>query len=336
MKCKKCGASLRETDAICLNCGTLVGNDNVSDNDLYDDINTDEEDFSDSDSDDASYNKELDDLLNSYSIEDKNKNNDIPDYSSFNAFEENNTINNDDTDTQDQIILDQNPFFNGNEDSNISTGNDGVDDYTIDNLIDFRDTGSSYAYDNKKEKKEKKKFELNLSIVPFKVIFIIALIVLVIILGVFGYKFLSSMKSEKVDYEIDKDSDKVTSKLSLKSNPNYIDNRTWVCGAMVNGELTTDRSTYFQYDFNKNNRYARQFLDRPDTYEDGTYGVSLEDNSNDRYLYKLYMIANLDGGYKTKYTFTLNVNKDGTKAIYKYNSAEFACEEMNFYNSKIG
>ena len=117
MKCKKCGASLRETDAICLNCGTLVGNDNVSDNDLYDDINTDEEDFSDSDSDDASYNKELDDLLNSYSIEDKNKNNDIPDYSSFNAFEEN-TIKNDDTDTQDQIILDQNPFFNGNEDNN--------------------------------------------------------------------------------------------------------------------------------------------------------------------------------------------------------------------------
>lgn len=334
MKCRKCGASLRDIDSICLNCGTLVGNNN--DNDLYDDINTDEDDFSDSDSDnDSSYNKELDDLLNSYNMEDKNKDNEIPDYSSFNSFgDEDTTIKEDKVD--EPIVLDQNSFFNGVEDENISTGGDGLDDYTIDNLIDFRDTGSSYAYDNKKQKKEKKKFEFNISIIPFKVIFIIAAVVLVILLCVLGYKFLSGFKSEKVDYEIDKDREKVTSKLSLKSNPNYIDNRTWVCGTMVNGELTTDRSTYFQYDFNKNNRYARQFLDRPDTYENGTYGVSLEDNSNDRYLYKLYIIANLDGGYKTKYTFTLNVNKDGTKAIYKYNSAEFACEEMNYYNSKIG
>ena len=329
MKCKKCGAPLKDTDAICLSCGTLVGND---DNDLYDEINTDEDDFNDSDSDnDSAYNKELDDLLNSYNIEDKNKNNEIPDYSSFNSFEDNNT-----TEEEDQIVIDNNPFFNGVEDENVSTGGDGLEDYTIDNLIDFRDTGSSYAYDNKKEKKEKKKFELNLSVIPFKVVFIVALVVLIIILCIFGYKFLSGFKSEKVDYEIDKDNNQVTSKLSLKTNPNYIENHTWVCGTMVNGELTLDRSTYFQYDFNKKNRYARQFLDRPDTYEDGTYGVSLEDNSNDRYLYKLYMIANLDGGYKTKYTFTLNVNKEGTKAIYKYNSAEFACEEMNFYNSKIG
>ena len=329
MKCKKCGAPLKDTDAICLSCGTLVGNDV---NDLYDDINTDEEDFNDSDSDnDSAYNKELDDLLNSYNIEDKNKNSDIPDYSSFNSFEENNTSEEDD-----QIVIDNNPFFNSVEDENVSTGGDGLEDYTIDNLIDFRDTGSSYAYDNKKEKKEKKKFELNLSVIPFKVVFIVALVVLIIILCIFGYKFLSGFKSEKVDYEIDKDNNKVTSKLSLKTNPNYIENHTWVCGTMVNGELTTDRTTYFQYDFNKKSRYARQFLDRPDTYEDGTYGISLEDNSNDRYLYKLYMIANLDGGYKTKYTFTLNVNKEGTKAIYKYNSAEFACEEMNFYNSKIG
>ena len=330
MKCKKCGASLKDTDSICLNCGTLVGNE---DSDLYDDINTDEDDFSDSDSDnDASYNKELDDLLNSYNIEDKNKGNDIPDYSSFNSLEEQ-TIIPEEPEEQPKEF-DSSSFFNGREDENITTGGDGLEDYTIDNLIDFRDTGSSYAYDSVDEKKEKKK--ISISIIPFKVVFIIAVVVLLLLLCVLGYKFLSGFKQEKVDYEIDKDNNKVTSKLSLKTNPNYIEDHTWVCGTMVNGELTLDRSTYFQYDFNKKNRYARQFLDRPDTYENGTYGVSLEDNSNDRYLYKLYMIANLDGGYKTKYTFTLNVNKEGTKAIYKYNSAEFACEEMNYYNSKIG
>lgn len=328
MKCRKCGAPLRDTDAICLNCGTLVSN--TDDNDLYDNIDSSEAVFSEASSNNGSSNNELNDLLNSYS---KNKDSEIPDYSIFNDIEKNSEY---ESNNDDELVLDKSAFMNISDNNNAFNESNGSEDYTINNLIDFKDTGSSYSYDNQNEpEKEKKKFELNISIVPFKVIFIIALVVFIIICIVFGYKFLSSMKSEKVDYEINKDNEKVTSKLSLTTNPNYINNRTWVCGTMENGELTADRTSYFQYDFNKNSTYARQFLNRPDTYEDGTYGVSLEDNSNDRYLYKLYMIANLDGGYKTKYTFTLNVNKDGTKAIYKYNSTEFACEEMNFYNKKI-
>lgn len=328
MKCKKCGSDLRVTDTICLNCGSLVSN---SVNDLYDDINTDEEDdLSDLDNDSA-YNKELDELLNSYHTDD-NSSGEIPDYSNFDSFRDDNI---DDAYDEDSVILNEdnnNDFLNGRVDENITIGSDGLDDYTIDNLIDFVDTGNSYNYEKNSQKESKK---LNISIVPFKVVFAIALVVLLVILGVFGYRYFSSKKSEKVDYEINKEDTNVTSKYSLTSNPNYIKDHTWVCGTIVDGKLTTDRTSYFQYDFNKDGSYARQFLNRPDTYEDGKYGVSLEDVSNDRYLYKLYMIANLDGGYKTKYTFTLNVNKDGTTAIYKYNSTEFACEEMNFYNSKF-
>lgn len=315
MKCKKCGSDLRETDTICLNCGALVTN---SDNDLYDDINIDDDDdFNDSDND-AAYNKELDDLLNSYRMEDKKlevkKSKDKKILNLFDRFKKNKS------DKEENI-----------EDTD---SKNNIDEYTIDNLGGFIDENTTFEEFNESPK-EKKKFELNISIVPFKVVFVIAAVVLIVVCCVFGYKYFSSKKTHKVDYEINKDVMDVTSKYSLTTNPNYITNHTWVCGTMVNGVLSPDRNTYFQYDFNKKNEYARQFLNRPDTYEDGEYAISLEDVSNDRYVYKLYMLANLDGGYKTKYIFTLNVSKDGTTAIYKYNSTVFACEEMNYYNSKF-
>ena len=48
----------------------------------------------------------------------------------------------------------------------------------------------------------------------------------------------------------------------------------------------------------------------------------------------ILLIANLNNGYKTKYTFTLTTNKEGTKATYKYNSSVSSCEEMEYYNNK--
>lgn len=343
MKCKRCGSQLKETDKICLNCGALVSN---SENDLYDDINVDDEDESyldDSDSD-SNYNKELEDLLNSYRKEDKTKNDSssFPDYSNFNSVNDNKVNHNFNTNFSETS---ENYYNNNFNNPSISTGANKdieMEDYTVDDLISISDDNTYNSYDeystnnkNNSKNKEKKKLNINLNFIPFKAIFIIAIVVFVVILGMLGYKYLDSKSSGTVDYEIDKNENKVTSKYSLKTNPNYIEGKTWVCGSSLeDGSLSNDVDTYFQYDFNKKNKYEMQFLNKSDTYENGTYGISLEDISNDHYTYKLTMLANLDGGYKTRYTFTLITNKEGTKATYKLNSTQSSCEEMEYFNNK--
>ena len=172
-------------------------------------------------------------------------------------------------------------------------------------------------------------------LIPFKTLFIIAAVILFIILGVLVYKvFINKPKSTSFDSDIKKDvEDK--SKYSLTENPNYIKDKTWVCGgAKSDGSLGNDYSTYFQYDFYKNKSYATKSIQRDDDYEDGTYSVSLEEITDTGYVYKVTLVANLDGGYKTKYFFTLATNKDGTKGTYKINGSTYACEEMDYFNNK--
>lgn len=172
-------------------------------------------------------------------------------------------------------------------------------------------------------------------IIPFKTLFIIAAIILFIILGVLIYKVVSNKpKSTSFDSDIKKDTED-KSKYSLTQNPNYIKDKTWVCGgARSDGSLGNDYSTYFQYDFYKNKSYATKSIQRDDDYEDGTYSVSLEEITDTGYVYKVTLVANLDGGYKTKYFFTLTTNKDGTKGTYKINGNTYACEEMDYFNNK--
>ena len=307
MKCKNCGAELRKSDKVCLNCGELVSS---TEDDLYNDINIDEEDEY---QDGETYNKELVDLLNSYE-QDKNNNTNI-----------NNTSNND-----------YNNYSDFDE-SNDKSDNNELDDYSLDNLVEFTDN-----YDNNDS--EFDEYSINnidgdnkksISIIPFKLVFIISIVVLLVIIILLGYKYIVSKKEKDTTVEIKPNDEEITSKYSLTENPNYINNKTWVCGERLeDGSLTTDSSTYFQYDFNTDKSYARQFLTREDTYESGTYGLSLEEITDTTYTYKLTMIANLSGGYKTRYTFTLITNKEGTKATYKYNSTIFSCEEMDYYNNK--
>ncbi len=282
-KCKNCGAELKETDKICLNCGRLVSYD-----DLYDEINFEDE----SSSQDDDLNKELDDLLDSYNINDN---------------KEDLAVNNEEDE------LEEDP----------TTNNFEYEDYTEDDNIDLDD-----------EDKDTNKL-FNLNELPFKKIIIIAGAVLIVLGGIFGFKFLFGKTTNEADYQINNDELQNKSKYSLTKNPNYIKNYTWVCGeSLEDGSLTNNMDTYFQFDFNKNGTYARQFVKDKNTYEDGKYSVSLEDISNDQYTYKIIMIANISGGYQTRYTFTLTTNKEGTKAVYKYNTDISSCEEMNYYNSK--
>ncbi len=344
MKCKKCGADLSENDKICLNCGFVVGS---SVNDLYDDINTsdDEDDYVDDSENDSAYNKELDDLLNSYKKDDKKKKkelveeNIVPDYSSFKNINDTKTNHNMNTDYSDNSINNYNNNFNN---ASISTSNNdsGIDNLSINELVSFTDSSSkntmnsNSSYDEDEDDyKEKKK--LNISIVPFKIVFFIALIVLIIVLCLFGYKYYKSRKSETVDYEINKNDGVSASKYSLTNNPNYISGKTWVCGSSLDdGNLSNDSSTYFQYDFNEDKSYATQYYNKPDTYESGTYSISLEEIGDNTYTYKMTMIARLNDGYKTRYIFTLVTNKEGTKGTYKMNSKVYSCEEMNYHNNK--
>ena len=324
MKCKRCGTELRETDKICLNCGALVS---TSTNDLYDDINKEDDDdvFTD-EAEDESYNKELEDLLNSYQDKNKDDINEIPDYSTFDDFDVTRENHNLGTNFNDNSVNNYNNNFNN---PSVSTGSTGLDDYKLDDVIELNDDKDDYV----SYKKEKKKFQI--SVIPFKIIFIIVAVVLVVIVGLLIFKFVSSKKATETEYEINNGDKENTSKYSLQSNPNYITNKTWVCGTpLEDGSLTTDSSSYFQYDFNKDGTYATQIYNKPDTYESGKYSVSLEDISNDQYTYKLTMTANLNGGYKTRYTFTLITNKEGTKATYKLNSNVSSCEEMNYFNTK--
>ena len=174
-----------------------------------------------------------------------------------------------------------------------------------------------------------------LDIIPFKTIFIIAAIILVVIIGILIYRIVTT-KPKSTEFEShEKEETEEKSKYSLTQNPNYILDKTWVCGgARSDGSLGNDYSTYFQYDFYKNGSYATKSVQRDDDYEDGSYSVSLEEISDDGYLYKVTLIANLNGGYKTKYFFTLKTNKEGTKATYKINSSTYACEEMDYFNNK--
>ncbi len=172
-------------------------------------------------------------------------------------------------------------------------------------------------------------------IIPFKTIFIIAAVILFVILAVLVYKVVTNKhKSTSFDSDVNKQTSE-ESKYSLTKNPNYIKDKTWVCGgAKSDGSLGNDYSTYFQYDFYKNNTYATKSIQRDDDYEDGSYAVSLEEITDTGYVYKVTLVANLDGGYKTKYFFTLTTNKDGTKGTYKINSNTYACEEMDYFNNK--
>ena len=174
-----------------------------------------------------------------------------------------------------------------------------------------------------------------MDIIPFKTIFIIAAVILFIILAVLVYKVVTNKpKSTTFDSDVTKETGE-KSKYSLTTNPNYIKDKTWVCGgAKSDGSLGSDYSTYFQYDFYKNKTYATKSIQRDDDYEDGTYSVSLEEITDTGYVYKVTLVANLDGGYKTKYFFTLTTNKEGTKGTYKINGSTYACEEMDYFNNK--
>ncbi len=315
MFCKKCGAKLKDTDKICLNCGSLVSE---TVNDLYADINKDEDDdidqFSDDSDSDTEYNAELEDLLNSYKKEDG------PDYSAFKSNENSKEKN---------------------KSNNFNKDKSDMQEYTIDDLISIKDDDSynkdytDFTIVDDNEKKKRKFNFNNISIIPFKIIFAIGIIVMVIMLGILGYKYYKSNDGEELEYEIDRDNPVVPSKYSLKTNPNYINGKTWVCGSSKeDGSLSDDIDTYFQYDFNKNNTYAMQYLNKKESYENGTFSVSLDDISNNMYTYKLTMVANLEGGYKTRYTFTLVTNKEGTKGTYRLNSSVYSCEEMEYFNNK--
>lgn len=359
MKCRKCNAELRDTDKICLNCGTLVKS---SSEDLYADINVDDEDEDVFDEESENkYSNELDQLLNSYHQDQQSVNmtSDFPDYSSFAELNENKDLIKNEKATKDES-------FDNSLSNNTSiedTSSEELPEYTIDNLVTLTSTKKK---NNKKEEKPKVKqtkeiktkvkkentkkvsqkkitnksftttrSDFSLSLIPFKVIFIIALVILLVLLSIFVYKLLNG-NIKKVKHEIKNDETLITSKYSLTENPNYINGRTWVCGdADSNGELTLDTKSYFQYDFNLDNTYATEVLNSPDTLEYGRYGVSLEEISDNKYTYKVTLIATLDNSYKTRYSFTLVTNKEGTKGTYKLNGKTSVCEEMEYYNSKV-
>lgn len=392
MKCKKCGNELRETDKICLNCGTLI---NMPVKDLYDDINKDDDDILDDmetddldDANDLKYSQELDALLNSYSPDTKEKNRKVtlednndsgPNYSLFNELNENDDYRNrkntmpfketdnnkyyDDSDNSynnsnnlkekhNKFIRDEfeerdNNLINDNYIPNYDSYNTNnsmstqLDHYDVKDLIKLTDNENNYN-ENVQFVKQKRNFHIGN--ITFKVVFIVASIILLIILLLLGYKFIKSNLPKVGGFNIGREEDNnvVESKYNLEEYPNYIAGHSWICGAAESDwSLTADTSTYRQYDFGTKGTYlTREFKTLEDstnnsTYvlDSGTYGLSLDDISNDLYTYKITSIANLPGGYKTQYTYTIVTNKEGTKALYKINSNVLACEELSYYKN---
>ena len=349
MKCRKCGNELSDIDTICLNCGTLV---NRSANDLYDDINRDDEDEKTDDYEetkDLEYSDELDQLLNSYTPEktinddEDIKNEDDDDDSNNFLIDEDDDSNSEyDTDSNDDYYVneesnqnnDENTYYNNDNDSYYDLSgytNNELDDYDVRDLVKLNDSNNNEdVYKDLDEKKFK------IPDITFKVVFIIAAIVLVVIGVLLAYKFIKNNNGE-TSYKIDKkDELTVESKYSLSKYPNFIEGKSWICGdASSDGSLTSDRTSYFQYDFHTDSTYLTKVFRYDDSIESGNYSVSLEDIANDQYTYKITAVADLAGGYKTKYSFTIITNKQGTTATYKINSSLSACEELNYYNSKL-
>lgn len=327
MKCKRCGAQLRETDRICLNCGALVSSE---EKDLYDEINNDEDDLSlEDENDEKGYSEELDALLNSYRNE--NKISSVPDYSSFDNANSKNEVNDFSSFKEDSISSYNNTFNNPAAKNEIHDK-----DFDMEDLVKFSDN-SGNDYDDDVDFSNKRK-DIKLNSISLKLVFIIVGVVLLVIVLLLAVRFFITNKKHSEEYSIDKGKNEVEvkSKYSLTENPNYIKGKTWVCGSTLdNGELSGDTSTYFQYDFNNDGTYAMQYLNKENTYENGTYQVSLEEITDSQYVYKLTMIAYLNGGYKTRYNFVLTTNKEGNKGKHKLNNSLSSCEEMNFFNSKV-
>ncbi len=327
MKCKRCGAQLRETDRICLNCGALVSSE---ENDLYDEINTDDEDLSiEDENDDKVYSEELDALLNSYRNE--NNSSSIPDYSSFETSNNKKNETNDFSSFKEDSISSYNNTFNNPAVKNESSNSE----FDMDDLVKLSDNSNNDYYEDVDFTNKRKDIKLNS--ISIKLVFIIVGVVLLVIVLLLIVRFFITNKKHSEEFSIDKGKgeEEVKSKYSLVENPNYIKGKTWVCGSQLsNGELSGDTSTYFQYDFNDDGSYAMQYLNKENTYENGTYQISLEEITESQYVYKLTMIAYLNGGYKTRYNFVITTNKEGNKATHKLNNSISSCEEMNYFNNK--
>ena len=281
-------------------------------------------------------------MLDSYKKEDKKKNKkekeskekekekekqpEAPDYSSFGDYEEEDDLSIEDTSESD-LNLDKEEVGETNiVDSSFE------DDNSLDNGTEMT-FDSLNNYDDKPVKKKKSR---SVNKDSFRIVPYIMLGVLVVIVLVLGFKVISSMLGKSSTFNKDPEGLKVKSKYDLKTNPNYITGKTWVCGDPDdNFELSQDVNTFFQYDFDADNTYAVQYFTNRDVYEDGQYGISLEEIADDNYTYKITVIASLNAGYKTRYNFYIITNKEGTKATYKMNDTKYPCEEMNYYNSKI-
>lgn len=348
MKCRKCNAELRDTDKICINCGTLVKN---TIDDLYDDINIDEEKDNEI-KENKKYSNELDELLNSYHDNQNSVNmtSDYPDYSSFAELNENKGQEDEEEkyEATSKDTIDN--YYQENSDSKDD------DDFNVDSLVTITDTNSKEykkeekkkAQEEKKKAKEKKekvtvkkaftttRSDFSFTLIPFKVVFIIAAVILFVLLAIVIYKVFIN-NGQDVDHEIKNDETLIKSKYSLEDNPNYILGRTWICGnSNENGTLDySDTTSYFQYDFNSDSTYANNIYKNPDIIENGRYGVSLEEINDNNYVYKVTLIANLDNSYKTRYSIYLTTSKDGKTATFKNGGKTAVCEEMNSYNSKV-
>lgn len=326
MKCKKCGADLKETDKICLNCGTLVSSDV---DELYDEINRED----DEEQEDSEYENELDQLLNSYNTttkeekKKKEKEEDAPDYSEFDELNENKEEKVRKTTYNSKSNSDYEEDYSNPYDDELEVQDDYS--YSDDDIIFDDNSGNNY---------DGKITNFSLKKIPFKLVLVLVGVVLLIIIIILIYKFVGGSRDKSAEYNSDssKKDTTETSKYSLTDNPNYIKGKTWVCGdSLANGSLTNDRNSYFQYDFHTNGSYAMKYLEREGAAETGTYTVSLEQITDTTYVYKVSLVANLDSGYKTKYYVTFTTNADGNTSKYKFNSNNSVCEEKDYFNNKV-
>ncbi len=331
-KCNRCGIELGENDVVCLNCGALVSATTGIDKDKNEEKDQNSDSFDNSD------------IVNSANVDDNLFNNSNNSSTTNDGFDINFDAFDDVNSTFDTSGVDFDKFeaissleedeekvnlvdFKDEEydSSNVVDSSGDIDKLAV---ADNDDQSGAADSDNKTQKSK-----INSEII-LKYVFFVVLIVFIVLLIAVAYKYFSSKNYGKIPGEVDQKELNVESKYSLTENPNYITDKSWICGSSKNDDLSNDSSTYFQYDFYSDGRYVTQHHKQRETYEDGKYALSLDDISNDKYTYKITIIANLSSGYKKKYEFTLVTNKDGTKATYIGDNGTYACQEMDYYNNR--